>query len=161
METKVVTDSRPDWGISVDAGQVVFLDRQTVGCVYSGNAYQDAAHLHTFHNVSYASVKWSEVAQLCPTLCDPMDCSLPGSIHGIFQARILEWNTIYTRVEYHLFLYQEYWRRIPISFSRGSSPPRDQTRVSHIAGRRFTVWATKAPGNSILFLNIPELFSVW
>ena len=34
----------------------------------------------------------SEVAQLCPTLCDPMDCSLPSSsIHGIFQARILEW----------------------------------------------------------------------
>ena len=37
-------------------------------------------------------VKWSEVAQWCTTLCDPMDCSLPGSpIHGIFQARILEW----------------------------------------------------------------------
>ena len=34
----------------------------------------------------------SEVTQLCPTLCDPMDCSLPGSsIHGIFQARVLEW----------------------------------------------------------------------
>ena len=37
----------------------------------------------------------SEVAQSCPTLCDPMDCSLPGSsIHGIFQARVLEWGTI-------------------------------------------------------------------
>ena len=37
----------------------------------------------------------SEVAQLCPTLCDPMDCSLPSSsIHGIFQARILEWVAI-------------------------------------------------------------------
>ena len=36
--------------------------------------------------------KESEVAQLCPTLHDPMDCSLPGSsIHGIFQARVLEW----------------------------------------------------------------------
>ena len=36
-----------------------------------------------------------EVAQLCPTLCDPMDCSLPGSyVHGIFQARILEWVAI-------------------------------------------------------------------
>ena len=34
----------------------------------------------------------SEVAQLCPTLCNPMDCSLPGSsVHGIFQARVLEW----------------------------------------------------------------------
>ena len=37
----------------------------------------------------------SEVAQSCPTLCDPMDCSLPGSsVHGILQARILEWVTI-------------------------------------------------------------------
>ena len=36
--------------------------------------------------------KKSEVAQSCPTLSDPMDCSLPGSsIHGIFQARVLEW----------------------------------------------------------------------
>ena len=37
----------------------------------------------------------SEVVQLCPTLCDPIDCSLPGSsIHGIFQARVLEWGAI-------------------------------------------------------------------
>ena len=51
-----------------------------------------------------------------------MDCSLPGSsIHGIFQAIVLEW--------------------VAISFSRGSSPPRDWTRVSCIVGRRFTVWA--------------------
>ena len=65
----------------------------------------------------------SEVTQSCPTLCDPMDCSLSGSsIHGIFQARVLEW--------------------IAISFSRESSQPRNRTRVSHIAGRCFTVWAT-------------------
>ena len=63
-------------------------------------------------------------AQSCPTLCDPMDCSLPGSsIHGIFQERVLEW--------------------VAIFFSRGSSQPRDWTQVSHIAGRRFTVWATR------------------
>ena len=68
--------------------------------------------------------KWSEVAQSCPTLCDPMDCSLPhSSIHGIFQARVLEW--------------------VAISFSRGSFRPRDQTQVSCIVGRRFTVWATR------------------
>ena len=65
----------------------------------------------------------SEVAQSCPTLSDPMDCSLPGSsIHGIFQARVLEYGAI--------------------SFSRGSSQPRDQTRVSHTAGRCFTMWIT-------------------
>ena len=66
------------------------------------------------------SVSESEVAQSCPTLFDPLDCSQPSSsIHGIFQARILEWVTI--------------------SFSRGSSRPRDQTQVSLIAGRRFNL----------------------
>ena len=66
----------------------------------------------------------AKLLQLCPTLCDPMDCSLPGfSIHGIFQARTLEWVTI--------------------SFSRRSSQPRDCTRVSLIVGRHFTVWATR------------------
>ena len=40
-------------------------------------------------------MKWSEFAQSCPTLWDPMDCSLPGSsVHGIFQARVLEWVAI-------------------------------------------------------------------
>ena len=52
-----------------------------------------------------------------------MDCSLPGSsVHGIFQARVLEWAAI--------------------TFSRGSSQPRDRTQVSHTVGRHFTVWAT-------------------
>ena len=63
------------------------------------------------------------VPQSCPTLCDPMDCSPPGfSIHGIFQAWVLEW--------------------VAISFSRGSSRPRDWTRVSCIAGRHSNIWAT-------------------
>ena len=63
--------------------------------------------------------KERKVAQSCPTLCDPMDCSLPGfSVLGIFQARVLEW--------------------VAISFSRGSSRPKDRTRVSLIVGRRFT-----------------------
>ena len=67
----------------------------------------------------------------CPTLCDPMDCTLPGfSIHGILQARILEW--------------------VAISFSRGSSPPRDRTWVSRIAGRCFTVWAAREAIFSLL-----------
>ena len=43
----------------------------------------------------FCHMKWSEVAQLCPTLCDPMDCSLlRSSVHGILQARILEWVAI-------------------------------------------------------------------
>ena len=66
----------------------------------------------------------SEVAPSCPTLCDPVDCILSGSsVHGIFQARVLEY--------------------IAISSSRVSSWPRNRTGVSHIAGRRFTVWATR------------------
>ena len=59
-----------------------------------------------------------EVAQSCLTLCNPMDCRLPGSsVHGILQARILEW--------------------VAITFSRGSSQPRNRTQVSCIIGRRF------------------------
>ena len=72
----------------------------------------------------------SEVAQLCLTLWDPMGCSLPDStIHGVFQARILEW--------------------VAISFSRRSSRPRDWTRVSGIVGRRFTIWATCFLSNTL------------
>ena len=60
------------------------------------------------------------VTQSCPTLSDPMDYSLPGSsVQEILQARILEW--------------------ADISISRGSSQPRDQTQVSHIAGRFFII----------------------
>ena len=63
--------------------------------------------------------KESEVTQSCPTLCNPVDCSLPDfSVHGILQARILKW--------------------IAIPFSRGTSQPRDRTLVSCIAGRFFT-----------------------
>ena len=48
-----------------------------------------------FPSPMHESEKGSEVAQSCPTLCDPMDCSLPGSsVHGIFQARVLEWGAI-------------------------------------------------------------------
>ena len=63
----------------------------------------------------HSSSRWSKVTQSCPILYNPIDCSLPGSsIHGIFQARILEW--------------------VAISFSKGSSWPRDRTWVSCLAG---------------------------
>ena len=55
-----------------------------------------------------------KVSQLCPTLCDPMDYT----VHGILQARILEW--------------------VAFPFSRGSPQPREGTQVSCIAGRFFT-----------------------
>ena len=64
------------------------------------------------------------VTQSCPILCYPMACSLPGSsVHRIFQAKMLEW--------------------VAMCSSRGSSQPRGQTQVSHIAGRFFTIWAIK------------------
>ena len=81
-----------------------------------------------FPVVMYGCESWTvkkaegegEVAQSCPTLCNPMDGNLLGfSIHGILQARILEW--------------------IAISFSRGSSQPRDQTQVYHVGGRHFNL----------------------
>ena len=95
---------------------------------------------HTLHTVTLHSFllhvdshsKWTlansdgvtEVIPLCPTLFNPIDCSLPGySFHGIFQSRILEW--------------------VVTSFSRGSSWPRHRTRVFCIAGRFFT---TEPPG---------------
>ena len=64
------------------------------------------------------------VTQLCPTLCDPMVCGPPGySVHGIHQARILEW--------------------VAMPFSRGSSWTRDRAWVPCIAGRFFIIWAIK------------------
>ena len=82
---------------------------------------------HVYCLMKSEALKWdsellqfSSVTQSCLTLCDPMDCSLPGSsVHGIFQAIVLEW--------------------IAISFSRGSPQPKDQTWVSRIVDRCFTV----------------------
>ena len=88
------------------------------------------------------------VAQSWLTLRDPMDYSPPGSsVHGILQARILEC--------------------VAIPFSKASSWPRDQTWVSHIEGRFFTIWATrKAPCPkwsqlSVQFSSVQSLSHVW
>ena len=81
----------------------------------------------------------SEIVQLCWTLCDPMDCSLPGSsLHGILQARVLEW--------------------VAISFSRGSSWPRDRTLVSHIPGRRFNLCTTREATLSLVKMTCKILW---
>ena len=75
---------------------------------------------------SYPYLLCCSASQLCPTLCNPIDCSPPGSsVHGIFQARVLEWAAI--------------------PFSRGSSLPRDQTRVSRIHRRVLTAEPSERP----------------
>ena len=78
-----------------------------------------------------------KVTQSCPTLYNPVDCNLPGfSIHGILQARILEW--------------------VAIPFSRGSSQFRDWTQVSHIAGKFFTKFDTREAQEYWSGLPIPS-----
>ena len=74
-----------------------------------------------------------KVAQLCPILCNPVDYR----VHGILQARILQW--------------------VAFPFSRGSSPPRDWTQVSHIIGTFSTSWATRGMKNT-LFLFLKKIF---
>ena len=80
--------------------------------------------MHQTHRIVLDAISVYVLApQSCLTLCDPMDCSRSGSsVHGILQARTLEWVTI--------------------PFSRGSSRPRDRTQVSCIAGRFFSIWTT-------------------
>ena len=110
--------------------------KQSVGCgllipdvhtlwLYSSNKFWLFNMLKCMYHYIYKCEKKVKVKSLSRVrLCDPMDCSPPGfSVHGIFQARILEW--------------------VAISFSRGSPWPRDWTWVSCSAGRLFTIGATR------------------
>ena len=91
--------------------------------------------------ILYDRNKWSEmkVAQLCLTLCDPMNYT----VHGILQARILEW--------------------VAYLFSRGSSQPRNRTQVSLIAGRFFTSWVTREVpfSHASHKLSVPIFLRYW
>ena len=119
---------------------------QTCNCMFFPWVYlslRGTTKVRTYKTIAYVRCESeSEVAQSCLTLCDPMDCSLSvSSIHGIFQARVLEW--------------------VAISFSRGSSRPRNQTRLPRIAGRRFTVWATREAGTKgicCLFFTLEQFY---
>ena len=91
----------------------------SASCLFSYSLSSVLSHDLFFYRGSLPLHMHAKSLQLCPTLCDPLDRSLPGSsVHGIFQARILE--------------------QVAISFSRGSSQPRDRTCVSFISciGRR-------------------------
>ena len=88
---------------------------------------------HILSIVNNAALNMCVVAKSCLTLCNPMDYSLPGSpVHGILQARILEW--------------------VAISSSRGSSWPRDRTHISWIGSQVLYQWATsEAPRSWVCF----------
>ena len=104
---------------------------------YFSCKYCRAMRIWTNHSTTKVKVKVL-VTQSCPTLCDPMDYSPPSSsVHGILQARILEW--------------------VVIPFSRGSFGPRDQTQVYCIAGRFFTNWATREAHHQTLRQKLPLL----
>ena len=101
----------------VEKSQTQLSDFHFHFCFSNSFPYREANPLHLPH----LKVK-ALVTQLCLTLCNPV--AHPGSsVHGILQARILEW--------------------VAISFSRRSSWPRDRTWVSYFAGKFFTVWATR------------------
>ena len=111
-----------EWvAISFSRGSSQPSDQTWVSCI-AGNLLHYRQILYQLsdqkiHDIIY--ILLCLVVQSCPTCCDPIDCSLPGSsIHGIPQARILEW--------------------FAMPSSRGSSKPRDQTQVSHTAGGFFS-----------------------
>ena len=90
-------------------------------------SYDKQKHFQTLHNIPWGEKSPSKIPacvyaksiQSCPTLCNPMDCSPPGSsVHGILQTRILEW--------------------VAMPFSKEFSWPRDQIYISCIAGGFFT-----------------------
>ena len=106
------------------------------GCL--GRPYK---FIHIVFSKIYLTKASVLVAPSCLTLCDPLDCSPPGSsVHRILQARILE--------------------RVAIYFSRGSSRPRDQAWVSCIVDRFFTIWATREDQTNIVSNGERQLFSL-
>ena len=121
---KLYTSSLNFWDLGLHS-YFIFLHGVGRGDVPAAAALRSHSHL------------LSKVAQSCLALCDPTDCSLPGSsIHGIFQARVLQW------VGCCFLLQRIFW-------------PRDQTQISHIVGRRFTVCATRDVLHS--HLRAPQL----
>ena len=123
IKTSLVSEARLQvycMTLSFSTGYTPYLRRKEI--LYSFSVFcgfQEQSWLR-------GAVSEVKVAQLCPTLCDPMDYT----VHRILQARILE--------------------QVAFPFSRGSSQPRDQTQVSRIAGGFFTSWATREARETLL-----------
>ena len=126
------------WKISwtEELGRLQPMGSHRVGYDWASSTFRGEVRLkvklYKMENFLFLRAGKVKVAQSCLTLCDPMDWNPPGSsVPEIFQARILE--------------------RVAISLSRGSSWPRDQTQVSCIAGRFFTIWVT---GKILFFVTL-------
>ena len=128
-----------------DGKMCITLETNPVNSFILSSRFEDLFPIHiqfycTICNIPVLYLKEKKkkvkVAQSCLTLCNRMDCSPPdSSVHGILQARILEW--------------------VAIPFYRESSWPRDQTWISCTAGGLFTIWATReAPFNIWIISSI-------
>ena len=102
-----------------------YYNSQNMEMIDMSKMDKDATHTHTHtHTRAHATEEWKWSSSVVSDSLQPRGLCLPGSsLHGILQARILQWGAT--------------------SFSRGSSQPRDRTLVSRIAGRRFNLWATR------------------
>ena len=110
------------------------MSNYQIGDVTTGTQPQQSVHTQI---TLRSSVCWKSVAQSC--LVQPQG----PSVHGILQTRVLEW--------------------VAIPFSRGSSPPRDRTWVSWIAGRFFTIWVTREASNLVhlFFQKYVFIYFIW
>ena len=145
-----ITDSMD---MSLGELQELVIDRGGLACCNSwGRKESDTTEqlnwteIHIYMKKSISSLRrcWALlclVTQSCPTLCDSMDCSPPGSsVHGILQARILGW--------------------VAISCSRGSSWPKDWTQVSCLASGFFTTKSSQKPKHRLLKIKLQK-FRIW
>ena len=129
--SQIIIKSRPDLSLHVPSFEFwslafIFSKAISEAKLLGSDNYWTGWRTKTLQDkqiISSCPLKWKvKVAQSCLTLCDPMDCSLPGSsVHEVLQARILEW--------------------VAVPFCRGSFQLR--TQVSRTAGEFFTIWATR------------------
>ena len=116
-------DSGLPMGFSTQCQRCIYVFPQPISTKCINSLLRSCQESWIFFQAASHACMHAKSLQSCPTLCGPMDYSLPGSsVHRILQARILEW--------------------VAILFSRGSSRLRDWTQVSCIAGRFFTIGAT-------------------